>query len=175
LVPVKDFELLLEIASKITQHVENACFSILGDGPCRRNLEERAKCLGLNGHFSVLPPIHHPASYYKSLNIYLNTSLHEGIPMSVLEAMAYGVPVVAAKVGGLSEVIVDGRDGFLVEGRNPEDYVRRCVDLIENANLRYDICEAAIRRVKADFSAGRMAREYNSLYLSLLGSPSYAS
>jgi glycosyltransferase involved in cell wall biosynthesis len=113
--------------------------------------------------------------YYKSLDIYLNTSLHEGIPMSVLEAMACGVPVVAAKVGGLAEIIADGRDGFLVESRNPEDYARRCADLIGDMNLRQSVRESAVRRVESDFSAGRMTRDYTSLYLSLLGYQSYVS
>jgi len=175
LVPVKDFELFLRIAAEITRQCQNVRFSILGDGPCKREVEEKADRLGLNGCFSLLSTRQDAGPYYRTLDVYLNTSLHEGIPMSVLEAMAYGVPVVAAKVGGLSEVIADGRDGFLVEGRNPEDYVRRCVDLIENPSLRYSIRESALRRVESDFSAGRMAREYNSLYLSLLGHRSHAS
>ena len=172
LVPVKDFTLFLEIAARITQDAENVRFSILGDGPCRGEIEEKADRLGLNGRFSLLSPRQDPVPYYRTLDIYLNTSLYEGIPMSVLEAMACGVPVVAPRVGGLSEIISDSQDGFLVEGRNPEGYARRCVDVIRDANLRTRIRESASRRIQSEFSAARMAQDYSSRYVSLLQSQS---
>lgn len=172
LVPVKDFPLFLEIAARLSSHVDNARFSILGDGPCRGELEEIADRLGLNGRFSLMSSGQDPVPYYRTLDIYLNTSLHEGIPMSVLEAMACGIPVIAPRVGGLPEIIADGEDGFLVEGRNPEDYVRRCVDMIRDANLRTRIRESASRRIQSDFSAARMTQDYYSRYVSLLQSQS---
>ena len=168
LVPVKDFALFLEIAAGITRESQNVRFSILGDGPCKTDLEEKANRLGLNGHFSVIPATQDPMAYYTSLDIYLSTSLHEGVPMSVLEAMACGVPVIAAKVGGLSEIITDEVHGFLVEGRDPAGFVRRCFELLKDTDRRHIVRESAFRRVTSEFSAVRMAREYSARYLNLL-------
>ncbi len=172
LVPVKDFVLFLEIATRIAQDVQNVRFSILGDGPCKPDIEEKADRLGLNGRFSLLSTRQDPVPYYRTLDIYLNTSLHEGIPMSVLEAMACSVPVIAPRVGGLSEIISDSRDGFLVEGRNPDDYVQRCIDVIRDDNLRARFRVSASRRIHSDFSAVRMAQDYSSRYVTLLQSQS---
>ena len=68
---------------------------------------------------------------YKGLDVYLNTSFHEGIPISVLEAMAYRIPVIAPKVGGLMEVLEDGVQGYLTEGRNPKDFAERCLTFMK--------------------------------------------
>ena len=64
--------------------------------------------------------------FYHSLDLYLNTSVHEGIPMSILEAMAYSLPVVAPDVGGISEVVSNSEDGYLIEKRDPKAFAEKC-------------------------------------------------
>ena len=77
-----------------------------------------------------------PMPYYQSLDLYLNTSLHEGIPLSILEAMACGKPVVAPKVGGIPEIISHEENGVLIEAREPKKIADSCLRLMQDEDLR---------------------------------------
>ncbi|MGH9429451.1 MAG: glycosyltransferase, partial [Terriglobia bacterium] len=102
--------------------------------------------------------------YYASLDVFLNTSVHEGIPLSILEAMCCGKPVVAAKVGGIPEIISDGKDGYLVEGRTPRNFAEPCLRLIKDKELRLTMGKSAIEKVQTCFGARLMADRYRRLY-----------
>jgi glycosyltransferase involved in cell wall biosynthesis len=111
-----------------------------------------------------LAPRPDPFDYYRSLDLYLNTSVHEGLPLSVIEAMACGKPVVSAAVGGIPEIVADGEDGFLVEGRDPERFAEQCRALIRDAPLRRSMGEHAAASVHSSLSAEAMAQAYRRLY-----------
>jgi len=96
--------------------------------------------------------------------LFLNTSLHEGIPLSVLEAMSCGLPVVAPRVGGIPEIIENGRHGFLVDGRTPEDFAWQCLELLRNEDVRKKFGSSAAERFIDQFSSVRMAASYLKLY-----------
>jgi glycosyltransferase involved in cell wall biosynthesis len=87
--------------------------------------------------------------------------------ISVLEAMAYGIPVVAPEMGGLMEILGNGVEGFLIEGRNPKDFAEKCIILYENDSLRKQMGLAAREKIIKEFSAEHMAQQYYSLYFSL--------
>ena len=106
--------------------------------------------------------------FYRGLDMYINTSLHEGIPVSVLEAMLHGLPVVAPRVGGLGEVITDGIEGYLIDERDPSRYGDRCLRLMEDRGLYDSMSCAAVTRVKNSFSAERMARDYLAVYRTMV-------
>ena len=106
--------------------------------------------------------------FYKNLDVYVNTSIHEGIPMSVLEAMSYGLPVVAANVGGLPEIIKNGVNGFLIEGNNKNIYINHLLELINNQDLRLVMAKYARDRVSKYFSLKVMADNYYQLYRRLM-------
>jgi glycosyltransferase involved in cell wall biosynthesis len=103
--------------------------------------------------------------FYKGLDLYLNTSLHEGIPISILEAMSYGIPIIAPNVGGLEEILDDGIQGYLVEGREPKVFANRCLNIYNNKLLKHSMERSAREKVKEKFSNDRMAKEYYNLYL----------
>ncbi len=94
----------------------------------------------------------------------MNTSLHEGIPMTVLEAMASGLPVIAPKVGGIPEVVQDGIQGFLVQDRKPESFAQKCLLLYQDRELWQQMSIAARHRALADFSVQRMSQDYARIY-----------
>jgi len=102
--------------------------------------------------------------FYQGLDVYLNTSVHEGIPMSILEALAHGLPVIAPAVGGIVEIIDDGTQGFLIGSRTPEDFAKKCLILKENSEERERMARAARERAEQGFSAERMAEQYHQLY-----------
>lgn len=165
--PVKDFNLFLEAAAGIKRHEANCRFSILGDGPLKEELYGKAKSLGIEGCVEFLLPRPDPLPYYNALDLYLNTSIHEGIPLSILEAMACGIPVVAPKVGGIPEIISNGVDGVLVDGRKPADFVDACVGLMENSGLRARIRKNASKTIAERFNDSTMAAAYLAAYRGL--------
>jgi glycosyltransferase involved in cell wall biosynthesis len=164
LVPVKGYRLFLELAARLHARHSNVRFSILGDGPMLDELTREAARLGLGEHVSFVPARPDPQPYYRELDIYVNTSLHEGLPLSVLEAMACGTPVIAPRVGGIPEVVCHEEHGFLVEGRAVSSFAAYCERLIEDRELRWTMGQAARARVTDAFDRAQMAAGYRTLY-----------
>jgi len=169
--PVKDFALMIDVARAVRQKLPDVMFRLAGDGPLREDLQDRAEARGLKGSFSFAGHVADMPAFYRSIDIYLNTSVHEGIPMSILEAMASGVPVVAPDVGGIGEIITHGMDGYLIPTRNPEDFARCLVALCESRALRRQVAEHAAATVRDRFSAEAMADHYFQLYEGLVRPP----
>ena len=178
MVPVKDFNLFLEIAAEIMEQInskseirnpkfDNVCFSILGDGPLKDKLTEKVKELNIQKCVEFISPMPDPMPYYQSLDLYLNTSVHEGIPLSILEAMACSKPVVAPKVGGIPEIISDGENGILLEAREPKKIADSCLKLMQDKKLRKNMGEKASKRIAENFSSSKMAESYQRLYSEL--------
>lgn len=168
LFPVKDYSLLVEIAS-LTTHHENISFTLAGDGPEKVKLEETITQLNLNDSFSLRGHLNDMDSFYANLDVYINTSLHEGIPMTILEAMAHGLPIVAPKVGGIPEIVEDGVEGFLIDSRDPKDYADKCLLLCRDKKLWRKMSIAARKKVCSKFSREQMAERYLECYRELVG------
>jgi L-malate glycosyltransferase len=167
LFPVKDYLLMVRIAQELAPKIE-ICFVLAGDGPERAALEKAIDEYGLAGRFALKGHLEDMDLFYRGLDLYLNTSMHEGIPMTILEAMARGLPVIAPKVGGIGEIIEDGVEGFLVSNRDPKVFAEKCL-LLQDAELRQRMGQAARVKVERDFSAENMARKYYQLYRELAG------
>ena len=168
-VPVKDYDLMVRMAAEIVRHIPGVRFVLAGDGPGKMQLQATIEKLGLAERFELLGAIDDMENFYKGLDIYVNTSVHEGIPMTILEAMAHGVPVVACNVGGIGEIIEDGRNGFLVSSRDPRHLAEKCVSLRHDVTLWEKISVAARQRIETSFSDISMAQQYYTLYKKLLG------
>lgn len=169
--PVKDYLLMVEIAREIARVTDKIRFELAGDGPDTSKVEAAVGRYRLGRSFRLLGTVEDLPGFYQGIDLYLNTSLHEGIPMTVLEAMSYGIPVVAPNVGGLNEMLEDGKEGYLVNGRNPEDFANKCLHLYENRALGQSMGAFARMRVKKEFSNETMAREYHSMYRNISGEP----
>jgi L-malate glycosyltransferase len=167
MVPVKDFDLFLEVAAGVKKHVPGVQFSILGDGPMKDHLRSKVKELQLGDRVAFLSARPDPLPYYHSLDLYLNTSRHEGLPLSILEAMACGKPVVAPKVGGIPEIISHGENGWLVETRDPWAFVQACLSLKHDKTLRSCMGVHASQAIACRFTDSRMATSYSELYQDL--------
>ena len=164
LVPIKGLELFVEVAARLCRETPAVRFSILGDGPLRAELAGQAARLGLGDRLQLLAPVADPYPYYRSLDVYLNTSLHEGLPLSVVEAMACGTPVVSAAVGGIPEIVAEGEHGFLVDGREPEAFAERCRALMRDEPRRAAMRARASTAARTRSSAAAMAEAYRRLY-----------
>jgi len=94
----------------------------------------------------------------------MNTSFHEGLPLSILEAMAYGIPVIAPCVGGIPEIITNQRDGALIDNRNPLEFRDICLKLLDDTELKTRLIQNAHSKIKTIFSNSNMAQSYKNLY-----------
>lgn len=166
-VPVKGFDLFIEIAERVCQRMDQAVFVLVGEGPEKWKLEQAVAAKGLEGRVLLFPACVDPSPHYRSFDIYLNTSLHEGIPLTILEAMAWGKPVVAANVGGIPEVVSHQETGFLVDGRDPEAFSAWCCALAQDRALRSMVGARARAAVAERFSVQKMAVSYAALYARL--------
>lgn len=164
---VKDYPFMVEVANLVCRE-RDVTFRLAGEGPCRDEILAAVKRHGLEGRFTLTGHLDRMEPFYRGLDLYLNTSRHEGIPMTILEALACGVPVVAPAVGGIGEILADGVEGYLVKEREPAAFARRCIELVDDVRLRQDMSRAAHRKVLARFSAEKMAQDYLQVYRELL-------
>jgi glycosyltransferase involved in cell wall biosynthesis len=143
-------------------------FVMAGDGELRAEVEALVRQLGLGGVVRVLGWRRDVADLLHAMDIFLLTSRFEGLPRSVLQAMAAGVPVVATAVDGTPEVVRDGRSGLLVPPENPEAAADRVLELVADADLRRRCVDEARRALDDGFDIHRMVRDLERIYISLL-------
>lgn len=168
LFPVKDYPLMVEIARLTCAERANARFVLAGEGPEKDAILQKIKAHGLENRFTLLGHVDNMQSFYAGLDIYINTSMHEGIPMTVLEAMARRIPVVAFAVGGLKEIVSHGHDGYLVVRRDAQEFSRYLIELMDDYDRLNQFGENAGNTVQIRFSNTQMAEGYCSIYTDLL-------
>ncbi len=112
--PVKGHQYFLEAAAEIAEARPDVAFLVVGDGIRKRELEEMAAELGIADRVTFAGARDDVPSLLKLMDVFVLSSLSEGSPNAVLEAMAAGLPVVATDVGGLPEIVIDGESGILV-------------------------------------------------------------
>ena len=166
--PVKDYPFLVEIAAEINRHAKDVCFELAGEGPELENITEGINRFGLQDIFRLKGFMNNMSEFYKGLDLYINTSLHEGFPMSVLEAMSHGLPVVAPKEGGIKEIVTDGLQGFLIEGRDPKQFAQKCLAIYQDQNMRQRMGAASREIVVKGYSIKTMSEKYYELYKKIL-------
>jgi glycosyltransferase involved in cell wall biosynthesis len=102
--------------------------------------------------------------FLQSIDVFVLPSLSEGLPLSVLEAMAAGKPVIATNVGGVSEVVQDQRTGFVVPPKDPETMANRILQVMADQAMAERLGRAGREKVERDFSLDTMTQQYEALY-----------
>jgi L-malate glycosyltransferase len=166
--PVKDFNTLLDAFSDVRRRVPRAQLVLVGDGPERDRLIERAADADLAGSVTLAGFRSDVRALLPAADLYANSSISEGISITILEAMAAGVPIVATGVGGTPEVLADGVAGVLVPSRNRVSLASAIASLAIDAERRARLATAARRRLETSFTIERMVREYAHMYHRLL-------
>jgi glycosyltransferase involved in cell wall biosynthesis len=171
--PVKGIEYLLRAVSLLVHErgMQSAQVAVVGGGPLLQSLETLAQNLAISDHVRFLGERHDVPSLLRLFDVFAMPSLHEGIPMALLEAMRAGCPVVASAVGGIPEVIRDGTDGMLVPSKDPSALAHAIGAMQASALNRARFSEAGRARVAAEFDARRMAIRTKEFYLDLLDRP----
>jgi glycosyltransferase involved in cell wall biosynthesis len=137
---------------------------IAGDGPLRNELQERAARHGVAERVHLLGFRRNIYDYIAHCDALLMPSLHEGLPYTLLEAMALGVPIVASRVGGLAEVLEDGADAILVEPNRPAELAHAVARLKSDASLGARLGARAQAVQRASYSLEAMADRYLDVY-----------
>jgi glycosyltransferase involved in cell wall biosynthesis len=159
----KDFSTLLRaLAGLEPRSFEEAL--IVGSGPDRSRVEQELSSLGLGGRVRVLGERQDVRTLLADSDVFVLSSRSEGLPVSVLEAMAAGLPVVASDVGGLRELVVEGETGLLVPPADPEALAAALQGLLADRALRRRLGAAGRARAEARFDLAPFRRAHLEVY-----------
>ena len=161
--PVKNLGELLESLALLKVRYPAAKVVIVGDGSERQALEERAAVLGVSDDVVFAGYRRDVRALMAAFDLYVNCSTYEGVSLTILEAMASALPVVASAVGGNPEVVIDHETGLLV--RPQAKAIATAVSaLVENPTRRQTMGDAGRWRVKRHFTIERMVNDYAAAY-----------
>jgi glycosyltransferase involved in cell wall biosynthesis len=127
----KGYEYLVDAARHVVDARPDVRFAITGEGPARALLERRIAALGLGAHFRLCGFSSDPGAFIAALDVFASSSLWEGLPLALVEAMLLGKPVVATSVGGNGELVVPGRTGRLVPARDARALARAILESVD--------------------------------------------
>ena len=167
--PVKDLVTLLDAFAAVRKRVPGARLVIVGDGPERQRLDARAAQDDLAGSVQITGYRSDVRALLPAADVYASSSISEGVSITILEAMATGIPVVATAVGGTPEILSDGTGGILVPSRDPAQMAAAIASLAEDHRRRGALAAAARRRLETSFTLDRMVDDYARSYRGLAG------
>jgi len=165
---VKNTDQVLAALKLLRDRGVDAYLCMVGDGPDRERLERRAHDLGVVKRCLFLGYQEEVARFYAAFDGMILTSVNEGTPVSAIESLAAGRPVVATRVGGVPDVVDDGEDGFLVDPGSTEQLADRLEELARNPELREQMGERGRARVPSRYAVTRLVEDMDRLYKSLL-------
>jgi glycosyltransferase involved in cell wall biosynthesis len=165
---VKRTDDVLVAFKRLRENGVDATLCMVGDGPDRAGLEQRAHDLGIVRDTLFLGYQEDVAPFYAAFDALVLPSSNEGTPVSVIEALGAGRPVVATRVGGVPDVVRDGVDGFLVEPGATAELADRLAQLAQDPTLRERMGKQGRERVLPRYAVGRLVDDVDRLYRSLL-------
>ncbi len=164
--PVKNHDYLLRVFRKyIDLHPDlDVKLVLIGDGPEKNNIIRLVKNYNLGKHVILPGAMKNIEKILPAFDIYVQSSIAEGLPMVILESMSAGVPVISTDVGGISEIIDHEKDGYLVESNNDEALLYWLNTLQESVSTRNKSSLNARKKIQNIFSLDKMVKEYDRLY-----------
>jgi glycosyltransferase involved in cell wall biosynthesis len=162
----KDFITFIMVAKHIIQNCADRKFKffIAGSGKDEDKIKGMITRLELEEHIKMRGFVESIEGFLSEMDIYVHTVNFEGLGTAILQAMAVGVPVVATDVGGIPDIIEDGKNGFLVKKQDCIEAAVKVVELIENADKRTLFSKAGRELIEYKFSRNKMAKDYFELY-----------
>ena len=163
--PVKNQLALIEAVSRLHEEDSRIELDIYGDGPLKEQINQRLKELNTADYIKENGLTDNILEKLIHADIFVLPSIYEGMPMTIIEAMAVGLPVIGSKVGGIPDMIRDGENGLLC-GTDIDSIELTIRKIINDNQQRENIAKNALERVK-DFSAEQMAKSYIKIYSNL--------
>lgn len=165
----KGLEYLIEAISILTKKNESCKLLIIGEGRDETQLKYLVRRKNLTNSVIFVGFQERIEEWLPALDVFVLSSLTEGTPMALLEAMANGIPVVATTVGGIPSIISDKENGLLVEPARPDELAKGIGTLLSDTAMRERLSAAAIDTIVKKYDLGSWVRRIESLYLEVLG------
>lgn len=171
LIPRKGFQRIVRALPRVRQLAKVPFeVEVVGTGASKSELDDLAGSLGVSDLIKYVGAVPYDKleKSYQSADIFVLTSLSEGMPSVILEAMGCGLPIVASDVGGNNEIVKEGENGYLIKGDNEELIANRLASLINDPQLRQDF-GAKSRELAQQYDWKNIMKQYNELYLKYSG------
>ena len=166
--PLKNPVHFVLAAYKVLSQMKNVYFIFTGEGPLKQTAENLAKNLSIEKQVLFPGWRNDPLELLAISDVYASVSLREGLPMSLLEAMAMRVPAVCYNVDGISEIVTDNKTGFLVPANDINLFAEKIKVLLRHASLRERFEAAIDHRDFSEFTVSTMVKKQERLYRSLV-------
>ncbi|MEA2089047.1 MAG: glycosyltransferase family 4 protein [Patescibacteria group bacterium] len=169
--PVKALHRIIEVAKIITKKFNETKFILIGDGLEKEKLQKQIRKENLTNNF-LLGPIENASCCLKAFDIFILPSKKEGFPYVILEAMLAEIPIVATNVGGISEMIDDNKNGFLVQSNTDkkleqetiEQLARKIIYYLKNREIAKIFANEAYKKANKNFTLKRMIEKTEKVY-----------
>jgi glycosyltransferase involved in cell wall biosynthesis len=155
---------LIEAMQIVLRSFADARLLIVGQGRTRQALIEKAAALGLKEKVFFVPEINEMGRALSLIDIFVLPSLKEGLGLSLMEAMAYGLPVIGTRVGGIKSLIQDNLNGLLVNPADSQDLARAVIDLLRQPQKRQSLGNRAAAFIRENFSKEKMVLATEEVY-----------
>jgi len=168
LTPVKQFSQMISIMKEFVEYNKDWELHIIGKGEQREQLMDMVSQYNLDNYVKILPYSNDMESVYLSASVLLSTSRSEGLPMTMLEAQSYGMPIVAYDcLTGPSEIVNDRKNGFLIQLDDEDKMLKVLLKIADDNKLRQDMSENAIKD-SYRFSSEMVYQKWDTLFVSLI-------
>ncbi len=161
--PIKNHRMFIDVANAVSKQVEDVKFLVLGDGDTRQEMEDYSRQLELENTVLFLGHKSNVMDYIAASNIITLTSRMEALPVSLLEAMSQGKPIVATKAGGVPELIWQGENGYTVELNDVDAMSRHVIDILSNPQREEALGNRALELCRENFDIVEKANEFVAL------------
>lgn len=161
--PQKNYEMMIEVAKKLKDNGLNYTLHILGDGTLKNDISNKIHRYNLEENIILHGAVNNVSYYLSKADILISTSNYEGIPLSILEALASSLPVICTDVGGNVDLIFNGENGFLIEKGNVNKMVKSIIEIYKNEDKRKEMALNAREKSKKYDISNTMV-EYEKLY-----------
>jgi glycosyltransferase involved in cell wall biosynthesis len=163
----KAFDVLIDALPSLLAEEPATRILIVGEGPKRRNLQEQARRLGVEGKVVFAGYQHDLVPFYQAMDVLALPSKHEGFGIVLIEAMAQGIPVVAARVVGIEDAVQDGENGLLVPYGDHEALASAISRVSTDPDLRHRLCSSAKKLIESTYAREMMTANFERLYSNL--------
>ena len=160
----KGHDTFIQAAKKVIHQKSETRFLIIGDGPLEKDLKQRVAMQNLKESIIFVGFQKNIFPFYKIMDILVSTSLREGVPMNILEAMAAKKAIIATKVGGVPTMIQHEENGILIDVGDVDNLTSHILNLLNHPELSQKLGENAFQTVQNKYSAEQMAEQYIKQY-----------
>lgn len=166
--PQKNPKDWIRIAGLIHRSFPDVFFLVVGDGPLRSQVEQEVRKMDVAEKIIIAGIQRDVSRYLSAMDIFMMTSLWEGLPRTILHALNMNIPVVAYNVGGVPEVVIQGETGLLSQPGNIDEMTKHIENLINDPQLRARLGKNGADLIQDEFDLNKMIREITELYEMLL-------